>query len=378
VAGSANQVVYKDGSNNPAGSSNFTYNGSTLLVSGSSSVLRVAGSGSGTASDLFAVDGANGRLFEVSDDLSNSLFSVNTIAGIPVFEAFADNTVKIGKFNQENIVVGGDLQLSGSIRMTSLASTADTTVVTYNTSTKTIGYNTIAGPQGAQGAAGNNGNNGAQGAAGNNGNNGNDGAQGAAGNNGNNGAQGAAGNNGNNGNDGAQGATGAQGAQGATGAQGAAGNNGNTGAQGAQGATGPVGGSNTQVLYNSGGTAVGSGNMVFDGTTLTVAALTESSALKYKQDIAALSASLDSLKQIQGVSFIRKGEQKRQLGFIAEDILKVYPELVKFENGEVDSVYYQRVTAVLVEALKELTEKVELQESVINDLIARVTKLEAK
>ena len=49
-------------------------------------------------SDAFYVDGINGRLFTVTDDLSDSLFSVNTVAGLPVIEAFADNTVKIGPF----------------------------------------------------------------------------------------------------------------------------------------------------------------------------------------------------------------------------------------------------------------------------------------
>ena len=34
VAGSSNQVVYKDGSNNPAGSTNFTFDGTNLTVSG--------------------------------------------------------------------------------------------------------------------------------------------------------------------------------------------------------------------------------------------------------------------------------------------------------------------------------------------------------
>jgi hypothetical protein len=36
------------------------------------------------------------------------------------------------------------------------------------------------------------------------------------------------------------------------------------------------------------------------------------------------------------------------------------------------------MTAVLVEAVKELSEKVEQQELMISNLIARVTKLEAK
>jgi hypothetical protein len=118
--------------------------------------------------------------------------------------------------------------------------------------------------------------------------------------------------------------------------------------------------------------------MTFDGTTLTVAALTESSALKYKEDILSLSASLQTLKGVQGVSFVRKGEDRRQIGFIAEEVQKAFPELVQYKDGEVDSVYYQRMTAVLVEAVKELTEKVEQQDLMISNLIARVTKLEAK
>jgi len=67
-----------------------------LFVSGSTNVVGVQGSGS--AAPLMFVDGANGRLFEVTDDLSNSLFSVNTIAGLPVIEAFANNCVSMGQF----------------------------------------------------------------------------------------------------------------------------------------------------------------------------------------------------------------------------------------------------------------------------------------
>ena len=169
--------------------------------------------------------------------------------------------------------------------------------------------------------------------------------------------------------------------QGTTGTQGTNGTQGTTGTatQGTTGTTGPVAGSANQVVYKDGSNnPAGSGNMTFNGTTLTVAALTESSALKYKEDILALSASLHALKGVQGVSFVRKGEERRQIGFIAEEIGKIFPELVQYKDGEVDSVYYQRMTAVLVEAVKELTEKVEQQDLMISNLIARVTKLEAK
>jgi hypothetical protein len=78
----------------------------TLTQDPSGSIV-LQGSGSTGRTNLFAVDGNNGRLFSIDDDLSNSLFSVNTIAGLPVIEAFADNTVVMGQYGQNVLVVTG-------------------------------------------------------------------------------------------------------------------------------------------------------------------------------------------------------------------------------------------------------------------------------
>ena len=78
----------------------------TLTQDASGSII-LQGSGSTGRTDLFAVNGTNGRLFTVSDDLSDSLFSVNTIAGLPVIEAFANNTVNIGQYGKNVLVVTG-------------------------------------------------------------------------------------------------------------------------------------------------------------------------------------------------------------------------------------------------------------------------------
>jgi hypothetical protein len=69
--------------------------------------LNLYGSGSTGRTELFSIDGNNGRLFTVSDDLSDSLFSVNTIAGLPVIEAFANNTVVLGQYGANALVVTG-------------------------------------------------------------------------------------------------------------------------------------------------------------------------------------------------------------------------------------------------------------------------------
>ena len=76
-----------------------------LQVSGSSNVVNFRGSGSVATSSIFTVDGAAGRLFSVNDSLSGSLFSVNTIAGLPVMEAFSDNTVRIGQYGQKVLFI---------------------------------------------------------------------------------------------------------------------------------------------------------------------------------------------------------------------------------------------------------------------------------
>lgn len=93
-----------------------------LQVSGTVNVANIRGSGSATTQSIFTVDGAAGRLFSVNDSLSGSLFSVNTIAGLPVVEAFSDNTVRIGQYgrrvlfvSQSRVGVGKETALNATL-----------------------------------------------------------------------------------------------------------------------------------------------------------------------------------------------------------------------------------------------------------------------
>jgi len=64
--------------------------------------------------DRFTIDGTNGRLFSVTDNLVGSLFSVNDIAGLPIIEAFDDNTIVMGAFNRNDfIITGGCVGIGG-------------------------------------------------------------------------------------------------------------------------------------------------------------------------------------------------------------------------------------------------------------------------
>lgn len=71
--------------------------GTTALFSGSAqNVLTVYGSGS--TSPIFTVQGSSGELFSVTDSLTGSLFSINDISGLPIFETFSDNTILMGSY----------------------------------------------------------------------------------------------------------------------------------------------------------------------------------------------------------------------------------------------------------------------------------------
>lgn len=71
--------------------------GTSAFFSGSgTNIVTIVGSGSTTP--LFTVQGSSGELFSVTDSLTGSLFSVNDISGLPILEAFSDNTVLMGSY----------------------------------------------------------------------------------------------------------------------------------------------------------------------------------------------------------------------------------------------------------------------------------------
>ena len=96
---------------------------------------------SNSGSEVATVDGTQGRLFTVSDEMSGSIFSANTIAGLPVIEAFSDNKVNLGPFSSP-IQIDGSGNISGSstsiLTMSEISSSGDIVaegdVVAYYTS----------------------------------------------------------------------------------------------------------------------------------------------------------------------------------------------------------------------------------------------------
>jgi hypothetical protein len=136
------------GSLNISGSEAIT---GSLFVSSSGVAASLIGSGSG----VFTVDGTSGRLFQIDDSLSGSLFSVNTAAGLPLMEGFSDNTVRIGQFGQKALYVSQSMvgfgtetpiykaDISGSLRVTNQLIISSSLLLNQNTSSLASGTRTI-------------------------------------------------------------------------------------------------------------------------------------------------------------------------------------------------------------------------------------------
>ena len=63
---------------------------------------------------------------------------------------------------------------------------------------------------------------------------------------------------------------------------------------------------------------------------------------------------------MRGVTYSKKDTGAKEIGLIAEELNEIIPDLVnKNPEGEPDSVSYGRITAVLIEAIKELRMEIE-------------------
>ena len=96
-----------------------------------------------------------------------------------------------------------------------------------------------------------------------------------------------------------------------------------------------------------------------------------SSDAQFKDNVEQLEGALDKVKQIRGVRFDWNDKQDvhegHDIGVIAQEVEAVYPELVHHrEHNDSKAVDYVKLTAVLIEAVKELSAKVDELEGKCN------------
>ena len=99
-------------------------------------------------------------------------------------------------------------------------------------------------------------------------------------------------------------------------------------------------------------------NAIFTTGTMYAADFTASSDRRLKTDIVTLSNALDIVKNMRGVYFTRLGQTKRSVGVIAQEVEEVLPEVV--HGDDMKSVSYGNIVGLLIEAVKELAEKMKM------------------
>ena len=112
------------------------------------------------------------------------------------------------------------------------------------------------------------------------------------------------------------------------------------------------------------GATQGGGNVLqVDGDALIEGSITASSFIntsdrRFKKDISPISNALSTICAIQGVNYTLNGSSTRSLGFIAQDLLAVIPQVVNSSDSARLGVDYAQIIPLLLEAIKELNEKI--------------------
>jgi hypothetical protein len=147
-----------------------------------------------------------------------------------------------------------------------------------------------------------------------------------------------------------------------------------------------TGGFDRLVITKTGNVGIGgspnnfpTAKLVVYGQIASMSPFIEVSDLRYKKNLAAIPNAIDKVTRLRGVSFDWRQEEfpelnfskGRNLGFIAQEIKEVLPEVVSQDSKGYYSVAYSNVVPVLVEAIKE-------QQQTIAQLQMQLQKNEAE
>ena len=111
----------------------------------------------------------------------------------------------------------------------------------------------------------------------------------------------------------------------------------------------------------------------------------ESSDVRFKKNITSLSDALSNVMKLEGVSYNWRQEEfpdrnfgnRTEIGVIAQEIEKIYPELVNTDKDGYKSVQYSHIVPVLIEAIKEQQQLIVDLESTVSVTTDQLNRLES-
>jgi hypothetical protein len=124
----------------------------------------------------------------------------------------------------------------------------------------------------------------------------------------------------------------------------------------------------------------------FVGNVKVTGSISTPSDIRFKKDIIPIKNALNSVRQLSGVTYNWKAQEfpernfdntKIQIGVIAQDVEKIFPQLVNTDQDGYKSVDYIKLSVVTLQAVKEQNEIIIAQESTIKELENRLSKIES-
>ena len=83
------------------------------------------------------------------------------------------------------------------------------------------------------------------------------------------------------------------------------------------------------------------------------------SDMRMKENIIPIENALERVNQIGGYTYNKKGETVSEVGVLAQEVMQVFPEVIRGSEDTNYSVNYGNMVAILIEAIKELSAKVD-------------------
>ena len=121
----------------------------------------------------------------------------------------------------------------------------------------------------------------------------------------------------------------------------------------------PDGARSSSIVLDTDNAVKFSGGMKFTGNLTVSGDIVSNSDERLKSNIRPIENSLDIIKQLNGKRYTK--DEKESIGLIAQEVEKILPEMVLTSNdeGNIKSVNYQNIIAILIEAIKEQQKQID-------------------
>ena len=109
------------------------------------------------------------------------------------------------------------------------------------------------------------------------------------------------------------------------------------------------------------------GNIKSTGSITASGDIESTSDISIKENLEIIENPIDKIKELNGYTFNKNGEEKRSAGLVAQEVEKVLPEVVSENSDGIKSLAYGNIVALLVETVKEQQKQIDELKQQLSD-----------